>query len=268
MIWEALQYLMTPTALPYARPMGFLREAIATAARSRRCRQDWAAHYARCRAVLMADAKACTRHRKALILGAGTLNDIPLAELSALFDEVYLVDLVFLPAARKQARRFANVCLIEADVTESLHTFYRGCARVSAPKRWLDDAAIDWVVSLNLLTQLPYLPLAWLARRNLLDDAAEQALAQALLQAHLHYLQQFEAAVTLIADREAQRVDRQGQCLHSFELWWGVTPLPVDECWRWTMAPNGELSHDFAQIHCVGVTRWPPARLTTRPVDF
>lgn len=268
MIWEALQYLITPTRLPYVRPMGFLHEAIATAARSRRCWHDWAAHYARCRAVLLADAKACTGHRKALILGAGTLNDIPLAELSALFDEVCLVDLVFLPAARKQARPFTNVRLIEADVTESLHDIYQGNAKVSAPSRWLDDAAIDWVVSLNLLTQLPYLPLAWLAKRNLLDETAEHPLAQALLQAHLHYLQQFQGAVTLIADHEAQRFDADGRCLHRVELWWGLSPLPAEESWTWTMAPKGELSRDFAQIHRVGVTRWPKPRPATRPVDF
>lgn len=257
MIWELVQYAITPTRLAYVRPMGFLKEAIATAARSKRCQVAWEPHYAKCRELLLAEANACVHKRKALILGAGTLQDIPLAELSALFDEVWLVDLVFLPAARKTARAFANVRLIEHDVTESLQGLYHGDMTVQVPRHWLDDGEIDWVVSLNLLTQLPYVPLAWLRKRQSQDENALERTAQALLQAHLHYLQRFKAAVVLIADREAQRFDSAGLCLESFELWWGLPVLAAEESWHWSLAPLGEMSRDFAQIHRVGVNRWP-----------
>ncbi|WP_178861635.1 hypothetical protein [Thiomicrorhabdus cannonii] len=256
MIWELVQYAITPVHLPYVRPMGFLKEAIATAARSKRCRTAWAPHYAKCRDLLLAEAHACANKRKALIFGAGTLNDIPLAELATLFDEVWLVDLVFLPAARKRARGFANVRLIEHDVTESMSAFYQGELLVAMPQRWLNDKDIDWVVSLNLLTQLPTMPLAWLRKRRTQDENVLENIAKGLLQAHIAYLQAFQAPVVLIADREAQRFDREGTCLETFELWWGLPVLAAEESWHWSLAPLGEMARDFAQTHRVGVNRW------------
>lgn len=260
MIWEAWQYLTTPVALPYVKKMGFLREAIAMAARSKRCQREWQPHYQACQQALLEACKRLDSKRKLLIFGAGTLQDIPLPELSQMFDEIQLIDLVFLRSARKQVAFYPNVHLIEWDVTESLLSLSRCHSNSSFPKSWLDHAEIDLVVSLNLITQLPLLPFDWLTQHCLISDEQAEQLGEELISQHLHYLQQFAqrgTKVCLIADRYAQRFNRHGQEIERFDLWWGLDDIPTAEKqWLWPLMPLGEVAADYSQTHCVGVTYW------------
>ncbi|MDG6778193.1 hypothetical protein QCB44_05685 [Thiomicrorhabdus sp. zzn3] len=259
MIWEAWQYLTTPITLPYAKKMGFLREAIAMAARSQRCQRQWQPHYQACQQAVLEACERVESKRKLLILGAGTLQDIPLAQLSQRFDEILLVDLVFLRSARSQIASYRNVHLVEWDVTESLLSLYRCESKLASPKRWLDDSEIDLVVSLNLTTQLPLLPFDWLTRHCSISDEQAERMAQALISQHLHYLRQFAqcgSKVCLIADRYAQRFDTRGQEIERFDLWWGQKVPKTERQWFWPLMPLGEVSAGYSQTHCVGVTYW------------
>ncbi len=240
--------------------MRFLKESIAMASRAQRCHDSWQPHYQACRDAILETAEVCEHKRKALIFGAGTLQDIPLQALSRQFQQVLLVDLLFLPNARRQAASYPNVQLIEHDVTESLDAIYHGKPDVSIPKAWLDDPEIDLVVSLNLLTQLPLMPVKWLQTRYDLDDAEADSLGQMLMASHLHYLQLFSerqqdnAAVCLIADRWVRRLDRSGQLIKEFDPWWEVHKPDTQKVWDWQVMPLGEASRNYSQTHQVGVS--------------
>lgn len=257
MIWEVWQYLTTPSS-KLARQMGFLYESIAMSARAKRCHNAWQPHYQHCQLAIQQAVSTCRSRRKVLLLGAGTLQDIPLDFLSEAFDQVLLVDLVISRNALKLLKPYPNVDYIEADVTESLPLLHAGILKVETPKAWLDDEALDLVVSLNLITQLPLLPVRWLTRKFQISDSQVDQLGQGLIKAHLDYLQRFNAGVCLIADRVDREFNRQGEQLDEFDPWWGVKPPEASRIWQWEVVSFSESgTANQRQLNEVGVTYWP-----------
>lgn len=256
MLWETLQYYSTP-APTYVRKMGFLHEAIAMAARHKRCFPQWQTHFDRCQKAILQAADQCSSHRTIVILGAGSLRDIPLEQLSQQFEKVQLVDVVFLRAAKRLVKPYANIELIEADVTESLDSMRLGSKQIKQPTL-LQDEVVDCVVSLNLATQIPLIPVRWLMHGYGLSEKEADALGKGLIQAHLDYLNGFDAVHCLIADRQITEFNQHGEQTDQFDPAWDV-PLPdITVEWDWEVIPLGESADDanLRQINKVGVSIW------------
>jgi len=248
MLAEALAWLLTPASTT-ARRMGHLGEAIAIAARHRRCRRAWAPHLAASRAALLASARTAPGHGTALILGSGPLLDVPLRELADLFESVWLVDLVHPWSSRLQARRYANVRLIEHDVTECL---VRLPAEPVLPGWLLDEPGIDWVASVNLLSQLPVLPTRWLrARHPEMSEADVARFGASLMCNHLAWLARFRAPVCLLADVEQTALDAAGKVRAQCEFGALLADWRIEADWRWDLAPPGELAGGGSAHHRV-----------------
>lgn len=257
-----------------ARRLGYLHETIALAARYRRCRAAWQAHLQCTRRALLDAAEACERRRSALILGSGHLLDVPLGDLAARFQNVILVDVLHPPSARRQARRYANVRLLEHDLTECLATMLAlpadsDAAAIAAlaqrqPCRFVQDDEIDWVASVNVLSQLPLLPAQWLQRHfPQYTDSLFNPWALALMQRHLDYLRRFDADICLVADVEQISRDCRSKLLahtdFTASLFAGL--VPADQWW-WDIAPPGELAEGNSTRHRVWALQWRngPAR--------
>jgi len=254
MIFEFLQYLTTSTQIEQAKKMGYVKEAIAMSARAERCQQEWGSHYKQCQQVILQASKRAVQHRSVLIFGAGSLNDVPLETLAHQFEKVLLVDLVFLKSAREQADKYSNVELIEHDVTESLEWISEGQAMVQNPTAWLDENDIDLVISLNLITQLPLIPVRWLLNDfNLSEDAAD-IVGKQLIFAHVNYLKRFTGEVCLIADRLDIEFDQQGREVDRFDPWWDVEPPKAELTWEWEVVPLREAASKQWQKNRVGVS--------------
>lgn len=267
MLAELWAYLTTPCS-PAARRLGYLRESIALAARRRRCRVAWQNHLDNSRRALLAAGDACRQRRTALIFGSGHLFDVPLAELAGRFRQVLLVDVLHPQRAKRQARAFANVALLEHDLTECADAMLHAPgATIDAPtlaawgqrrpRRFLDDENIDFVVSLNLLSQLPLALSAWLLRRKPpLPEAAVEAFALETMRRHLEYLSAFDASVCLIADAEQLSYDANHRLLVSTD-YAGYFQLDRWACesWWWDIAPPGELSGGVHARHRVVACR-------------
>lgn len=250
-------------------------------ARADRCQTTWQSHYEQCQSTITeaidkarnkrskqskqfnqssqfkpCNANPATHHKlnKVIVFGAGSLNDIPLNTLSDAFKEVLLIDLVFLPAARKKIKGFPNIQMIEHDVTESLSGIYQGQAKVAQPETWLNDPEVDLVISLNLITQLPLIPVRWLMKHQKIDGNQAQNIGQKIIQNHLNYLSQFTSVVCLIADRENQEINLKTGDIEAIDPWWNVTYPPVEKRWDWNLIPKGEKSRKFSQTNCVGVS--------------
>ncbi|MSO89630.1 MAG: hypothetical protein EXQ89_06655 [Rhodospirillaceae bacterium] len=160
---EALAYFFE-RATAHARNAGYVHEQIALLARQRRA---WAPHLARTREFIERVA-ATTARRQVVVLGSGALLDIPIAALAQHFRDVVLIDVFHPRVARRTARRFANVRPHTCDL---LGAGTQGNDRL--PRIRLDAwrsvfPAPDLVVSANLLSQLPILPLQ---RAGAGDDA-------------------------------------------------------------------------------------------------
>lgn len=230
--------------------MGYVGEAVGTAARYERCREAWAPHLERTRGVIrQAIAAAGGSGRTAVVLGAGLLHDVPLAELAAAFREVRLVDIVHTAGSRRRYRHLPNVRPVSLDVTAAVAPLYRTRPGAPlprpAPHAFEDDPEIDLVVSVNLLSQLFHIPVAWLRRRGRVAEEELDAFAAHLVEAHLAWLRRLPGTVAIVTDVEGRRYDLAGNLVFRGSALRGV-PFPwAGETWTWLLAPRHEISPDF-----------------------
>ena len=258
---------LTTSCPPSTRRLGYLQAAIGLESRARRCRKDWAGHLEQCRQAVSKSVERCRRRRTALVLGSGLALEYPLAQLSAQFERVVLADIVHLPAVRRLARRYSNVELVACDLSgladELLEIPAHSTAAdvaalvVNVPEFGRDD--VDWVVSCNLLSQLPLLPVAWLARRcPQLDDNDLERWGRTIMTRHLDWLGALDAERCLIADAEQFTRDRRGMIVEHADI---SAAFGLDRyayaSWEWKVAPPGELPGGLSAAHRIVACHWP-----------
>jgi len=268
MLRETWAWLSTPCSRE-ARRLGYLGEAIAFESRRWRCGEAWHAHLAHCQAAVRASLARCGRHGTALVMGSGLALEYPLAELAARFERVVLADMVHLRSVRRQAARHANVVLVETDLTGiARHLLAHGGAVTPAeleawgemlPAPVAAPEKVDWVLSASVLSQLPLLPVAWLARhRPDLGDAALEHFGRMLMLRHLGLLAGFDAERCLIADAEHSVRDAAGSVVEHTDF---AAALGLDghafADWQWPLAPVGELADGWSREHRVVACHWP-----------
>jgi hypothetical protein len=179
------------------------------------------------------------------------LLDVPLEDLSKMFREVILVDVVHPLSAYMTAAYYRNVRLIRADVSATAAELAKIAKDPAAPlpraapKLFCEDPEVDYVASVNLLSQLPYIPSLYLERHPRSADEVN-AYARELIESHLNYLRLLPGMVTLITDVEKLQLDPDGTVVDRFDILYGVDlPWQATE-WIWEHVPLNHLSPDFA----------------------
>lgn len=257
MILEALEHLLTPCPA-HIRALGYLSESVALGARCRRQRRAWAPHVAAARRFILDAAERAPRGGRVLVAGAGRLIEVPVRELSRRFAEVVLTDVIHPLPVRIAAWRHRAVRLWPLDVTGLLGPLHAaltagGALPVPPEAGSFDGPSFDLVVSCNLLSQLPLLPLdAIEARAPAVDEAARDAFARALMRAHLRWLRRAGRTAALFTDLESLWLDRQGIVVERESSLRGITLPPPDHLWDWDIAPAGEQDRELALRHRVG----------------
>jgi len=228
------------------RSMGFLSSSLRVRARFRRCKGAWSPHIHETRRVILEAANRCASRRKVVLLGAGLLHDIPLRELSGLFEEVVLVDIVHPWLSRVSARRFGNVKQVSADVTGVMEQLPPIAAQpevdlpVSHPVLFVDDPRLDLAISVNLLSQLPHVPGKYLNGRR--DETILDAFLKHLVEAHLDYLRRLPGHTALITDIAMRRTKRGDPRIEEWDPLHGVELPSPDYTWEWHLAPDPEIA--------------------------
>jgi len=243
--------------------MGFPAEVAGVRARYLRRRADWAEHLQKTRDIILRGAEGAKERRKAVILGGGLLHDVPVAELADMFREVLLVDLIHPLSSRWATRKFRNVRHVTADVTNTISTAYRVAWDAdkplpkSEPKLLIDDPEVDFTASVNLLSQLPCMPMSYLTRQGVHSKEGIHEYSCDLIRAHLAYLGQLPGRVALITDFERLKIAPSGETVERRDLFLGVPwPARGDE-WEWKLAPSGEADpthHYFRRV--IGIPDW------------
>lgn len=260
MIQEMITWATTPCA-PQARKLGFLYEAIAMQARLSRCHHAWKPHLEQSKAFITQCAQQQPKGGIALILGSGLGVDLPQAFLLDYFDEIWLVDMVHLRQAQQQWHHNPKVKFITHDITESLENVLNGDLIAPLPTHWLGKTHIHFVVSANVLGQLPILPMSWLSDHGKHTEAELEVWATAILQAHLDYLQMFHqqgAGICLVSDME-WRFEEGVQVREVMDAWRGLDQPAPDLQWEWQIAPRGEFRVNRTQKNWVGGWYWGAA---------
>jgi hypothetical protein len=268
MILELAEYLLTPCSRAF-RNVGYLRGQLGIKVRHRQCRRAWQPHLDRTKSAILAAIKECPQHRKAVILGSGRLLDIPLRELSRAFHEVILVDAVHPLNAYAVAAWYRNVRLVRADVTDTAEKLTQVARQPdqplprATPMRFCDDEEIDYVASVNLLSQLAYLPGLYLAKGER-SDADVEAYSRSLVESHLDYLCRLPGVVSLITDVEKLVVNPRGKVTERIDILNGIRlPWKCEE-WTWSHVPLRLLSPDFAYDRRVCAVANVKSRATSR----
>jgi hypothetical protein len=231
--------LLNPAPLRLRR-LGYVRQSGLLHARSRRCRAAWAPHLETARGIVAAAAGATRRRRHAIVLGSGLLDDVPLAILAGLFERVSLVDAVHPWPTRLAVRCYRNVALMTAEISAGL------------AGHWTEICAeADLIVSANLLSQLPIVPLdAYEAR----GCEAPPHLGRHIIETHLSALDALARQaerVCLITDTIQREEDRAGQTTDSLDLMFGVALPRPEAAWDWEIAPFGEIGRRHRLVHRV-----------------
>jgi hypothetical protein len=258
MLVEAMHYARARLCCGQRNTHGHLTELVGIWSRHRRQRQAWAGHLAHARALCLSAAEATPpqARRTAVVYGAGLLNDVPLEQLSSLFRRVVLADMAFLPRTIRLAKALGNVELLCADLTGVLDTLpapelLAAQAQAPRPDLCLGIKDMDFAYSANLLSQLPYAPLATLRQRA--PQAPRQhfsAYAASLVRAHLEALAALPCPACLVTDtREIGLAN--GLARYDDDLLYGVDPALPGETWRWSLAPRGEAHPDLDIEHQV-----------------
>ena len=225
--------------LPAAQRLGYRREAAALAVRHRRLRAHWADHRAHTRSALLDAARAAcagdTPPRRAWILGAGLLHDVPLDALLALFEHIDLVDVAFSPAARAAARTHpGRVACVMLDVTGVLDDLTRDPA-LAAP----EPPPGAWVASVNILSQLPLLPCTALLDTGMPEKDVERY-GQALQQAHVALLNRAGHACLIIEYAQTQAAGPDEALLPGLPEKLAGAGWTKHAEWHWPPNPAGE----------------------------
>jgi hypothetical protein len=263
MLVEAFTWLTTP-APEWARKTGYLKELIAIRARYRRCRDDWAPHLDNTREAIQSAIAICAQRRQAVIYGSGLLLDIPLETLARAFDTVTLVDAAHLRATRRAARHLDNINFVEADIGGVANGLLLGMAKGAdslprpVPPAIDDDPRIDLVVSANLLTQLPVLPIHFLNQNLNVAKTELDDYARIVMQAHLDHLEGFNAVRCLISETTTRHLDDKGKVMKSYDTLQGLAVPPPDRTWHWNIAPLGEVSRYHAISNIVSASTTAP----------
>jgi len=257
MLRELLESALTPCPW-HVRRMGYLYELLGIKSRFARCRDAWTPHLERTRSVIRRAAARCPQRRKAVVLGSGLLLDVPLDDLARDFREVVLVDLIHALGVRWRRRRYRNVSLLRADVSGVAEQVYHMAAVPGAnlprtePSLFLDDPEVDLVASVNLLSQLPFVPAEYLHHARVHPAAAVEAFAHDVVAAHLAYLRRLPGVVALVGDIERLTYDRAGKLVGRLDALRGVAfPEPREE-WEWHLAPRPEAHREFSYHRRVG----------------
>jgi len=249
MIGEWLSHLTTPCHQPFRR-MGYLRELIAIRERHRRCRTAWRIHLAASRALILDAIESCSGRERVAVLGSGLLLDIPLTELAGRFKTVVLIDVCHLRTTRRKVSRFANVDLVEADVSGVAEAL--GSRRVNdgtplrEPEPDVDPlSGADLVISANLLSQLPLVPLDYLdVIAPDLSKEERDRFARSVIDHHLAMLQAQSATVCLITETMRSISDGENP-IEEIDPLFGAPFFFEGREWWWDMAPRPEINRTY-----------------------
>ena len=249
MLAELAVWLATP--VPWrVRRLGMLGDSVRLWSRGRRRAAQWASHEQNCHAVVRQAVAGLTRHDTVVVLGSGLARDIPLAELSAGFRRVLLVDAVHLLPLRLSVRRYGNVRLLTRDLTGLIDWIWGDVTGRRQPLADLArDGTIDLVVSANVLSQLAIPVENWLERKIGEARTLPPDIGGRLIDWHLDDLLSFGGRICLLTDTRYRELDRHGKLTAKHDLLFGRALPRPDASWDWQVAPRGEYSDGTTYIH-------------------
>ena len=177
---------------------------------------------------------------KLAILGSGWLLDVPIEELSARFDQVWLFDIKHPAQINRKVDRYKNVRLVETDISGFAITIFNISQNVKSefdidslkPQFDFDLEGFDMVVSCNILNQLDIILMDYLKKTKKVSSEIESQVRRLIQTNHINLLPVSKSC--LISDMEELSIDEENQVVKRKSLIY-TDKLSTDysESWIW-----------------------------------
>ncbi len=206
-------------------------------------REGWDLHLENSKKFIQKSLKT-KKKGKVLVLGSGWLLDCPINELSQNFQEVILADILHPKQIIKKTNTLSNVHFLKADLTGGLIEFiYRN---IKPGKKYLLNALIseinsfsylipddiDFVISLNIVSQLSIIITDYLKPFNTFSENELKEIATVIQQTHINSLPKNKTC--LICDVEEELFNEENTLIGTNPtVFSDLTPGNFSEKWLW-----------------------------------
>lgn len=216
--------------------------------RYEREQEPWQQHIDNTRRFIVESARKAASHKSVAVLGSGWLLDVPVDELSQMFDDVYLVDIVHPEPVKVRARKLGNVHLVEADLTGgavqlavNARSFQQFVDNMKNIKPDAELSEYDFVVSVNLLNQLDIILCDYLQERFNVDNQQLEPVRSMVQQRHIDSLPVEKSC--LITDYQQIDTDMDGKVTATVNLLHCKLPDTGEKKeWNWLFDTNQRYS--------------------------
>lgn len=180
---------------------------------------QWKQHLENTKAAILMAASS-KKKRKLAILGSGWLLDVPIDELSAMFEQVWLFDIKHPAQVTRKIKQYANVQMTETDISGFAVDIFNMVAKESKPQFFMDTVKpmfdfdlndFDFVVSCNVLNQLDILLLDYIKSSIKISLNMETQLRKLIQQTHINLLPKSRSC--LVSDIEELAVDKDNKII-------------------------------------------------------
>lgn len=180
-----------------ARRAGYVNDQLGIKQRYLRESNNWESHLNNTKQFIIDAAQKSLSKSSIAILGSGWLHDVPIDELSQMFNSVHLIDIVHPEPIVARVQKMTNVYLQTADLTigavqqaANAKTFDSFCNALNNQEINTNFDKYDMVVSVNLLNQLDIILCDFLAEKFKVSEEVLKPIRKTIQQRHLNYLPQ------------------------------------------------------------------------------
>lgn len=247
------------------RRMGYIRDQEGIMNRYLHEKSNWDPHLQHTRKFIYESFRD-PNIKSVAVLGSGWLLDVPLMELSARFERVFLVDIRHPAQIRKKVESMPRVQLIEADLSGGAMEQLWDLAQEKRPVQGaslpdqlslqppLGNITPDAVISVNLLNQLDIMLCDYMSRKGDFQQEESRRLRKALQEFHLQWIT--ETPGCLVSDVEEKNADKKGNVTSKSLLY---TTLPEGirhKSWTWEFDSRGSYRDHALTTMVVKAVEW------------
>ncbi len=242
MLKEIFLYLTTPVKKELKE--GHLYESIALGEKSKEFEKLWKRHYDICKQSIWEHIQKTEAKGICMILGSGFCHDIPMNDLLKRFESLYLVDTVHPKSVRKKFKDNKKINFVEADLTSwsyflqnhSIEKFDEFTPRI--PDEILNVKA-DFLISDNVMSQLPILPVRKVRNAKLHTEEKENQLARKIISSHYEFIKGKRGMI--FTDLRCHFFEGMKEEIHD-PLYGFTMPEPIRN-WNWELEPLKQTHH-------------------------
>ena len=246
---KLIDNIFKPKSLPAAaRRAGYVSDQLGIRNRFLRESGNWKSHLDNTRNFIVEAARKTEKHTSVAVLGSGWLYDVPIDELSQMFESVTLVDIVHPEPVKARAARMPNVRLVTADLTGGAVQQAMNAPSFQSFVDWLPSAVpdinlreFDLVVSVNLLNQLDIILCDYLKKRFRVGEEQLLPVRKMVQQNHISWLP--AGCTCLITDYCQVDIPLDGSQKNETQLVYADLPQTSSKAeWEWIFDTNQRYS--------------------------